>query len=93
MRAAEPIGGRSEGDAPWGAEADVPAGLILLRAEGSWGGPVYTYRGAEVWSDAASARWQVWISDHPLRGLTLYGPDRAIRIVDAWAEGRRLPVT
>lgn len=63
----------------------------LLREDGPWDGPVYAYRTAEIWADATGERWQVWIEDHPLRGLTLPSIARAIRIIDAWTDGYRLP--
>jgi len=65
--------------------------LVLVHDAGPWGGPVYAYRGAEIWVNATQRRWQVWIEDHPLRGLTLHSMARAIRIIDAWIDGRRLP--
>ncbi len=63
----------------------------LIEQEGPWGGPRYNYRGAELWSDAAGRRWQVWIESHPLRGLSLPSRQRAMAIVDRWVDRGDLP--
>jgi len=58
---------------------------------GEWEGPTYAYRGAVIWTNAASTKWQVWIDGHPLRGLSLRDLARAVAMIDAWVEDGRLP--
>jgi len=65
--------------------------LRLVESSGPWGGPVYEYRGAQIWANAAATEWQLWIDDHPLRGLSLRRLSRAIELADAWIDRRALP--
>ncbi len=67
------------------------ADLRLVEEVGAWGGPVYAYRGAQIWTNAAATEWQLWIDDHPLRGLSLRRLSRAIELADAWIDRRALP--
>jgi len=65
--------------------------LELVEEAGEWGGPTYDYRGARIWTNATGDSWQLWIDEHPLRGVSLPRIDRAMRLADAWFDGRSIP--
>ncbi len=63
----------------------------LVAAEGPWGGPVYSYRGAEIRCLKGGHVCGLLMPDHPLDGATFGVPGTVTNLVDLWVEERRLP--
>ncbi len=63
-----------------------------LAAEvGPWGGPVYSYRGAEIRCPKGGHVCGLLMEGHPPHGMTFGVVGTVTRLVDLWMEERRLP--
>ena len=62
-----------------------------ISAEGPWGGPVYTYRGAEIRCLKGGHVCALLVEGHPLHGATFGVVGTVTPLVDLWVEERRLP--
>ncbi len=63
----------------------------LTAAEGPWGGPTYTYRGAEIRCAKGGHVCGLLMVGHPLLGHTFGVAGTITPLVDLWVEERRLP--
>ena len=63
----------------------------LTAAEGPWGGPVYSYRDAEIRCAKGGHVCALFMPDHPLDGMTFGAPGTITHLVDLWLRERRLP--
>jgi hypothetical protein len=63
----------------------------LVAAEGPWGGPVYTYRGAEIRCAKGGHVCALFMEGHPLHGQTFGVPGTIAGLIDHWVDERRLP--
>ena len=63
----------------------------LTAAEGPWGGPTYTYRGAEIRCLKGGHVCALFMEGHPLDGTTFGAPGTITPLVDLWIRERRLP--
>ena len=63
----------------------------LTTAEGLWGGPVYSYRGAEIRCTKGGHVCGLLMDDHPLNGHTFGVVGTVTPLVDMWLDERRLP--
>ncbi len=59
--------------------------------EGPWGGPAYSYRGAEIRCLKGGHVCALFMDGHPLDGATFGVPGTITPLVDLWLEERRLP--
>ena len=64
---------------------------IETAAEGPWGGPVYSYRGAEIRCAKGGHVCALLMDGHPLHGHTFGALGTITPLVDLWVEERRLP--
>ena len=62
----------------------------LVVAEGSSGGPVYRYRGAEIRCLKGGHVCALLMEGHPLDGHTIGAPGTITHLVDLWIRERRL---
>ena len=60
-------------------------------AQGLWGGPVYSYRGAEIRCNRGGHVCTLLMPDHPLHGSPFGVVGTVTPLVDLWVEERRLP--
>ena len=60
-------------------------------AAGPWGGPTYSYRGAEIRCLKGGHVCGLLMPDHPLHGWTFGVVGTVTPLVDLWVEERRLP--
>ena len=60
-------------------------------AQGPWGGPVYSYRGAEIRCLKGGHVCALLMEGHPLHGATFGVVGTVTPLVDLWVEERRLP--
>ncbi len=60
-------------------------------AAGPWGGPVYSYRGAEIRCLKGGHVCALLMEEHPLHGHTFGAVGTITPLVDLWVEERRLP--
>ena len=60
-------------------------------AEGPWGGPVYSYRGAEIRCNKGGHVCLLLMDDHPLNGTTFGVLGTVTPLVDLWVDERPLP--
>ena len=60
-------------------------------AVGPWGGPVYSYRGAEIRCNKGGRVCTLLMCDHPLHGRNFGVPGTITPVIDLWVEERRLP--
>ena len=60
-------------------------------AVGPWGGPVYSYRGAEIRCNRGGHVCTLLMPDHPLHGSPFGVVGTITPLVDLWVEERRLP--
>ena len=63
----------------------------LTAAEGLWGGPVYSYRGAEIRCTKGGYVCALLMDEHPLNGHTFGVVGTITSLVDLWLDERRLP--
>jgi hypothetical protein len=73
--------------------ADAPARPEpeLITAEGLWGGPVYSCRGAEIRCAKGGHVCALFMDDHPLNGHTFGAEGTVTGMVDRWLDEGRLP--
>ena len=69
-------------------ERTVPAETA---AQGPWGGPVYSYRGAEIRCLKGGHVCGLFMDDHPLHGSSFGVVGTITPLIDLWVEERRLP--
>jgi len=60
-------------------------------AVGPWGGPVYSYRGAEIRCNKGGHVRTLLMPDHPLHGRNFSVAGTITPLIDLWVEERRLP--
>ena len=63
----------------------------LVAAEGPWGGPVYSYRGAEIRCNKGGHVCALLMAGHPCDGATFGVAGTTTPLVDLWVEEGRLP--
>ena len=63
----------------------------LTAAEGPWGGPTYSYRGAEIRCAKGGHVCGLFMEGHPFHGATFGAVGTVTLLVDLWIEGRLLP--
>ena len=63
----------------------------LVTAEGPWGGPVYSYRGAEIRCAKGGHVCGLLMEGHPLHGMTFGVVGTITPLVDLWVDIRALP--
>jgi hypothetical protein len=63
----------------------------LVTAEGPWGGPTYSYRGAEIRCAKSGHACGLFMEGHPFHGATFGAVGTVTLLVDLWIEGRLLP--
>ena len=68
-----------------------PPSLRETAAAGPWGGPVFSYRGAEIRCNKGGHVCTLLMEEHPLHGVTFGVPGTITPLVDLWIEERRLP--
>ena len=64
-----------------------PPQLVQTTAQGPWGGPSYSYRGACI----ECALGGLFMPEHPLHGRNLGVVGTVTSLVDLWADTGRLP--
>ena len=62
----------------------------LTAAEGPWGGPVYSYRGAEIRCNKGGHVCGLFLEGHPLHGSAFGVPGTITPFIDLWVEEGRL---
>ena len=60
-------------------------------AQGPWGGPVYSYRGAEIRCNKGGHVCGLFMEGHPLNGSSFGVLGTVTPLVDLWVEEQRLP--
>jgi hypothetical protein len=65
--------------------------LQVKAAEGPWGGPTYTYRGAEIRCSKGAHVCGLVMEGHPLSGMSFGVAGTITPLVDLWIEEQRLP--
>ena len=60
-------------------------------AQGPWGGPVYSYRGAEIRCLPGGHVCGLLMESHPLHGHSFGAPGTITPLVDLWLDKRLLP--
>ena len=60
-------------------------------AQGPWGGPVHSHRGAEIRCNRGGKVCALLMPDHPLHGNSFGVVGTITPLVDLWVEERRLP--
>ena len=71
--------------------SDPPHPLEQLAATGSWDGPSYRYRGANIHCLSGGHVCGLVMPDHPLNGAT-FGVAGTIKpLIDIWLDETRLP--
>jgi hypothetical protein len=68
-----------------------PRELVETSTEGPWGGPVYSYRGAEIRCQTGGHVCALLMDGHPLHGHTFGVVGTITPLVDLWLDERRLP--
>ena len=63
----------------------------LVTAEGPWGGPVYSYRGAEIRCNKGGHVCLLLMEGHPLHGMTFGVAGTVTPLVASWVERGGLP--
>ncbi len=63
----------------------------MTTAAGPWGGPVYSYRGAEIRCARGGYVCSLFMEGHPLHGSSFGVVGTITPLVDLWVEERRLP--
>jgi hypothetical protein len=63
----------------------------MTTAAGPWGGPVYSYRGAEIRCARGGHVCSLFMEGHPLHGSSFGVVGTITPLVDLWVEERRLP--
>ena len=58
---------------------------------GPWGGPVYSYRGAEIRCAKGGHVCSLFMEGHPLNGNSFGVVGTITPLVDLWVEERQLP--
>ncbi len=77
--------------------SDAPAAqperhsLLETAAAGPWGGPVFSYRGAEIRCAKGGHVCSLFMEGHPLHGSSFGVVGTITPLVDLWVEERRLP--
>jgi hypothetical protein len=61
----------------------------LVTPEGLWGGPVYSYRGAEIRCAKGGHVCALLMDDHPLNGHTFGVVGTVTHLVDRWLDEDR----
>ena len=75
-----------------GAPPDITQHALLeTAAKGPWGGPVYSYRGAELRCLPGGHVRGLLMDGHPLNGWTFGGPGTITPLVDRWLDTGQLP--
>ena len=64
---------------------------VETAAVGPWGGPVYSYRGAEIRCNKGGHVCSLFMEDHPLNGSSFGVVGTITPLIDLWVEERRLP--
>ena len=72
-----------------GAPARPEPGLVT--AEGPWGGPTYSYRGAEIRCAKSGQVCGLVMEGHPFDGATFGAVGTVTLLVDLWVDIRALP--
>lgn len=62
-----------------------------VAVQGPWGGPVYSYRGAEIRCARGGHVCALLMEGHPLNGATFGVVGTVTPLVDLWVEEGRLP--
>lgn len=65
--------------------------LEPVAAEGPWGGPVYSYRGAEIRCSRGGHVCGLLMGAHPFHGATFGMPGTTTPLIDLWLDEGRLP--
>ncbi len=65
--------------------------LLETAAKGPWGGPVFSYRGAEIRCLPGGLVCGLLMESHPLHGWTFGVPGTITPLVDRWLDHGRLP--
>jgi hypothetical protein len=69
-----------------------PPQLVQTAAQGPWGGPTYSYRGARIECYPGGHVCGLFMPDHPLGSGTTFGVAGTITpLIDLWADEGRLP--
>ena len=63
----------------------------ITTAAGPWGGPVYSYRGAEIQCARGGHVCSLFMEGHPLHGSSFGVVGTITPLVDLWIRERRLP--
>ena len=72
-------------------KAPAPPDLELVAEAGPQGGPVFSYRGAEIRCAKGGHMCALFMEEHPFHGAT-FGTVGTVRLlVDLWIKGRLLP--
>ena len=71
---------------------DIPQHALLeTAAKGAWGGPSYSYRGAEIRCLPGGHVCGLLMDGHPLDGLTFGVVGTITPLIDSWLDHGRLP--
>ena len=65
--------------------------LVQTAAQGPWGGPSYSYRGARIERMKDGHVCGLFMPDHPLHGWTFGVVGTITLLVDVWLDEGRLP--
>jgi hypothetical protein len=68
-----------------------PPQLVLTVAEGPWGGPSYSYRGARIECAPGGHVCGLFMPEHPLHGRNFGVAGTCTSLVDLWADTSQLP--
>jgi hypothetical protein len=64
---------------------------VQTAAQGPWGGPTYSYRGARIECLPGGHVCALFMPEHPLHGLTFGVVGTITPLVDLWTDESRLP--
>jgi hypothetical protein len=68
-----------------------PPHLVQTTAQGPWGGPSYTYRGARIECAPGGHVCGLFMPEHPLHGRNFGVVGTVTSLVDLWADTGQLP--
>ena len=66
--------------------------LLETAAKGPWGGPCFSYRGAEIRCLPGGNVCGLFMDEHPLHGASFGVPGTITPLVDRWLDDGRLPL-
>ena len=72
-------------------EQPEPPSLRETASVGPWGGPVYSYRGAEIRCTKGGYVCGLYMEEHSLHGSSFGVVGTITPLVDLWLDERRLP--